>query len=92
MHEIQSEEDDSEGTIADFGKLLFLALVSSRVSSIEILCSIGPTDENIEMAGEGPTTTATTGEVAARESSKESAGKDVDIAITVGEAVAGMPT
>ena len=92
MHELQSEEDDSEGTIADFGKLLFLALVSSRVSSVDILCSLGPTDENIEMAGEGPTATATTGEVAARESSKESAGKDVDVAITVGEAVAGMPT
>ena len=92
MHELQSEEDDSEGTIADFGKLLFLALVSSRVSSVDILCSLGPTDENIEMAGEGPTATATTGEVAATESSKESAGKEVDVAITVGEAVVGMPT
>ena len=76
----------------DFGKLLFLASVSSCVSSADVLCSLGPTDEDIEMVGEGPTTAAITGEAAARESSKESAGKDLDVAITVGEAVAGMPT
>ena len=33
---------------ADFGKLLFLASVSSRVSSADVLCSLGPTDEDIE--------------------------------------------
>ena len=44
------------------------------------------------MAGEGPTAAATTGEVTARDSSEESASKDLDVAITIGEAVAGMPS
>ena len=48
--ETQSEKYDFEDTTADFGKLLFLASVSSRVSSLDILYSLGPTDEDMEMA------------------------------------------
>ena len=73
-------------------KLSFLAPVSSRASSADVLCSLGLTNEDIEMAGEGPTAAATTGEAATRESSEESASKDLDVAIIVGEAVAGMPS
>nr|POE96574.1 hypothetical protein CFP56_44576 [Quercus suber] len=90
--EMQSEGHDSEGTTADFGKLLFLTSVSSRVSSADILCSLGPIDEDIEMASESPTAAVTTGEAAAGESSEESVGKDLDVTITVGEAVAGVPS
>ena len=90
--EIQSKEHDFEGTTADFGKLLFLASISSRISSANVLCSLSPTDEDIEMAGEGPTAATTTGEAAVRESSEESTGKDLDVVITVGEAVVGMPS
>ena len=90
--EMQSEGHDSEGTAVDFGKLLFLASVSSRVSSTKILCSLGPTDEDIEMAGEGPTIAATTREVAAWDSSEESTGKVPGVAITAGEVAAGVPS
>ena len=90
--EMQSEEHDFEGAAADFGKLLFLASISSRVPSADVLCSLGPIDEDIEMAGEGPTAAATTGEAAARESSEESTAKDLDVAITIGEVVASMPS
>ena len=44
------------------------------------------------MVGEGPTAAATTGEAAARESSEESTAKDLDVAITIGEVVASMPS
>nr|POE96571.1 hypothetical protein CFP56_44573 [Quercus suber] len=44
-----------------------------------------PIDEDIETAAESPTAA---GEAAIGESSEESAGKDLDVAITVGEAVA----
>ena len=84
--EMQSEEHDSEGTATDFGKLLFLTSVSSRVSSADVLCSLGPTNEDIEMAGEGPTAAITTGD-----SSKESAGKDPSVAVIASEAAAGVP-
>ena len=90
--EMQSKGHDSEGTVADFGKLLFLALVSSRVSSTNVLCSLGPTDEDIEMAGEGPTIAATTREVAFWDSSEESTGKDLGVAVTASEAAAGTPS
>ena len=73
---MQSEGHDSEGTTADFGKLLFLASVSSRVSFADVIYSLGPTDEDIKMAGEGPTIAATTREAAVRDSNEESAGKD----------------
>ena len=46
----QSEEYDFEDTTADFGKLLFLASVSSCVSSPDVFYSLGPTDEDMEMA------------------------------------------
>ena len=88
----QSEEYNFEDIAADFGKLLFLASVSSRVSSSDVLCSLGPTDEDIKVVGEDPTVAATTGEAAARESSEESTAKDLDVAITIGEVVASMPS
>ena len=89
---MQSKEHVSEGTAVDFGKLLFLASVSSRVSSADILCSLGPTDEDIEMASEGPTAAATTREAVTGDSSEESAGKDPALAVTTGEAATGMPS
>jgi len=73
-------------------KLLLLASISSRVSSADVLCSLSLTNKDIEMAGEGPTTAATTREATVMESSKESASKDLDVAITIGEAVASMPS
>ena len=88
---MQSEGHDSEGTTADFGKLLFLALVSSRVSFADVICSLGPTDEDIKMAGEGPTIAATTREAAVRDSNEESAGKDPSVAVIASEAAAGVP-
>ena len=89
---MQSEGHDSEGTTADFGKLLFLASVSSRVSFADVIYSLGPTDEDIKMAGEGPTIAATTREVAAWDSSEESTGKVPGVAITAGEVAAGVPS
>nr|POF26475.1 hypothetical protein CFP56_35878 [Quercus suber] len=94
------EGHDSGGTAADFGKLLFLALVSSCVSSADVLCSLGPIDEDIETAGESHTAAVTAVEATARaagesvagESSKESAGNDLDVIVTIGETVAGMPS
>ena len=89
---MQSEGHDYEGIAADFGKLLFLALVSSRVSFADIICSLGPTDEDIKMAGEGPTIAATTREAAVRDSNEESAGKDPGVTITASEATASVPS
>ena len=48
--ETQSEEYDFEDTATDFGKLLFFTSVSSRVSSPDVLYSLGPIDEDIEIA------------------------------------------
>ena len=90
--EMQSKGHDSEGTATDFGKLLFLASVSSCVSSTNIHCSLGPTDEDIEMAGEGPTIAATTREVAFWDSSEESTGEDPGVAVTAGKVAAGVPS
>ena len=90
--EMQSERHDSEGTTADFGKLLFLASVSSCVSSTNILCSLGPTDEDIEMAGEAPTIATTTREVATWDSSEEFIGKDPVVVVTAGEVAIGVPS
>ena len=89
---MQLEEHDSEGTTADFGKLLFLASVSSCVSSTNILCSLGPTDEDIEMAGEAPTIATTTREVATWDSSEEFIGKDPVVVVTAGEVAIGVPS
>ena len=47
----QSEGYDLEYAAADFSKLLFLASISSCISSLNVICSLGPTDEDIEMAG-----------------------------------------
>ena len=60
-------------------------MVSSRVSFADVLCSLGPTDEDIEMAGESPT-------AAAGESSEESNGKDPNVTVIVGEVVASVPS
>ena len=90
--EMQSKGHDSEGTAANFGKLLFLATVSSCVSSTNVLCSLGPTDEDIKMAGEGPTVATTTREVAAWDSSEESTGEDPGVAVTAGKVAACVPS
>nr|POF13378.1 hypothetical protein CFP56_38407 [Quercus suber] len=89
--ETRSEGYDFEYTATDFGNLLFLASVSSCISSPNVLCSLGPTDEDIEMAGESPTADVTVGETAVGEPNKEYAGKDPDVAVTTGEAVTGVP-
>ena len=68
---------------ADFDKLLFLTLVSSRVSSADVLCSLGPIDEDIEMAGESPTVVITAREVATNKGPK--------IIVTTGKVVVGVP-
>ena len=44
------------------------------------------------MAGESPTVAVIIGEAAARESSKEFAGKDHDVTVTTGGVVAGVPS
>ena len=82
--EMRSEGHDVEYKAADFGKLLFLTLVSSCISSTDILCSLSPTNEDIEMAGESPTATTTAEEAAA--------GKGPDVIVTIGGAAAGMPS
>ena len=73
--ETQSEEYDFEDMVADFVKLLFLASVSSCVSSPDALCSLGPTDEDIEMAGKSPAIAVIAGETAAAKSSKQYAAR-----------------
>ena len=85
--EMQSEGHDSEGTVAYFGELLFFASFSFRVSFANVLYSLGPTDEDIKVVGEGPTVAATTGD-----SNEESTSKDPSMAVTVGEAAAGVPS
>nr|POE95555.1 hypothetical protein CFP56_01594 [Quercus suber] len=75
--ETQSEEYDFEDTTADFNKLLSLASISSRVSSPDVLYSLGPTDEDIEMADEGFTIAVTIGDTATGMPSQEHAGKDL---------------
>ncbi|KAL0000803.1 hypothetical protein SO802_014584 [Lithocarpus litseifolius] len=82
-------EYDLECAATDFGKLLFLVLVSSLASSPDVLCSLGPIDEDIKIAGESPGVAVTT---VAGESSKEHTGKDPDAAITTREAAAGVPS
>ncbi|XP_075665554.1 uncharacterized protein LOC142635246 [Castanea sativa] len=68
--ETQSKEYDFEDIAADFGKLLFLASVSSCVSSPNVLYSLGPIDEDIEIADEGLDVTVTTKEANAGMPSK----------------------
>ena len=60
---------------------MFLTSVSSHVPSTDVLCSLGPTDEDIEVAREA----------AAGDFSEESTGKDLGVAVTIGEAVVGEP-
>lgn len=62
--ETQLEEYDGEfeGTAADFGTLLFLALVFSHVSSPDVLYSPGPANEDIEVAVKDPVITNIAGE------------------------------
>ena len=67
-------------------------MVSSRVSFADVLCSLGPTDEDIEMAGESPTATVIAGKATAGESSEESNGKDPNVTVIVGEVVASVPS
>ena len=90
--ETQSKEYDFEDTAIDFGKILFLTSVSSRVSSPIVLYSLGPTDEDIEVADEGPPVFVTIGETAAEMPSQGHASKDPDVIVTVGEATVGMPS
>ena len=85
--EMQSEGHDSEGTVADFGELLFFTSFSFHVSSADVLYSLGPTDEDINVVGEGPIVAATTGD-----SSEESASKDPGVAVTASEIAAGVPS
>ena len=90
--ETQSEEYDFEDTVVDFGKLLFLALVSSRVSSPDVLYSLGLADEDIEIAINDFDVTVTVGDAVAGMLSQEHAGKDLVVIITVEEVVASMPS
>ena len=83
--ETESKEYDFEDTAANFGKLLFLTLVSSCVSSFEVLYSLGPTNEDIEIVDEGPNVTVTTGEIAVGMPSQELAGKDSAVIVTTRE-------
>ena len=83
--ETESKEYDFEDTAANFGKLLFLTSVSSCVSSFEVLYSLGPIDEDIEIVDEGPNVTVTTGETAVGMPSQELAGKDSAVIVTTGE-------
>nr|POE49388.1 hypothetical protein CFP56_67316 [Quercus suber] len=69
--ETQSEEYDFEDTTADFNKLMSLASISSRVSSPDVLYSLGPTDEDIEKDDEGFTIAVTIGETATGMPSQE---------------------
>ena len=84
----QSEGYDLEYAAADFSKLLFLASISSCISSLNVICSLGPTNEDIEMAGESPTANVTTGETVAEMLGLGHASKDPKVTVSVGEAVA----
>nr|POF00013.1 hypothetical protein CFP56_55808 [Quercus suber] len=88
----QSEEYDFVHTAADFGKLLFLASVSYRISSLDVLYSLGPTDEDIEIADEGPTIAVTAGKIATKMLIQEHVSKDPNVIITAREAIAGVPS
>ena len=61
---------------------MFLASIYSRVSSPDILYSLGPTDEDIEMAGESPHVAVTTGETAAKMLGQEHACEDLEVTIS----------
>lgn len=49
---------------ADFGKLLFLASVSSHISSPDVIYSLGLVDEDIKITDKDPDVTITTEEAA----------------------------
>nr|POF07896.1 hypothetical protein CFP56_27476 [Quercus suber] len=89
--ETQSEDYDFEDTATDFGKLLFLASVSSHVSFPDFLYSLGPTDEDIKIVDEGHDVIATAKETAARMPSQENASKDPDITLTAGKLLLECP-
>ena len=86
------EKYDFEDTFVNLGKLLFLALVSSRISSPDVLYSLGPTDEDTEITDEGPAVTVTAGETAARMPSQEHVSKDPNVTISAREVTTGMPS
>ena len=67
-------------------------MVSSRVSSPDVLYSLGLADEDIEIAINDSDVTVTVGDVVAGMLSQEHAGKDLDVIITVGEVVASIPS
>ena len=90
--EAQSKEYDFEHTTADFSKLLFLASVSSHVSSPDILYSLGPTDEDIEMADEGLIVAVIAEEIVAEMLSQEHVSKGPDVTVSAGEAAIVMPS
>ena len=75
---------DFEHTTADFGKLLFLASVSSHISPPYVLCSLGPADKVVEMAGKSPTADIIVGAA--------TVGKSPEVAVTTGGTIAGVPS
>nr|POF18129.1 hypothetical protein CFP56_59564 [Quercus suber] len=90
--ETQLEGYDFEHMTTNFDKLLFLTSVSSHISFADVLCSIGPTDEDIEMASKSLTAIVTAEEAATGEYSVESAGKDPDVTVTAEKDAAGVPS
>ena len=71
---------------------MFLTSVFSRVSSSSVLYSLGPIDEDIEVADEGPPVFVTIRETAAEMPSQGHVSKDPDVIVTVGEATIEMPS
>ena len=67
-------------------------MVSSYFSSPNVLYSLGPTNEDIEIADEGPNVTVIAGETDAGMPSQEHTGKDPDVTVTTRKAAAGMPS
>ena len=81
----QSKEYNFEDMTTNFGKLLFLTSVSSHISSSDVLCSLGPTNEDIEMAGESPDVAITAGGTATQMLGQEYASKDPEVTISTGK-------
>ena len=81
----QSKEYNFEDMTTNFGKLLFLTSVSSHISSSDVLCSLGPTNEDIEMAGESPDVAVTAGGTATQMLGQEYASKDPEVTISTGK-------
>ena len=81
----QSEEYNFEDTTTNSGKLLFLTSVSSHISSSDVLYSLGPTNEDIEMAGKSPDVAVTAGGTATQMLGQEYANKDLEVTISIGK-------